>query len=817
MMTTLWQDLRFGLRRLLKNPGFAAVAILSLALGIGANTAIFSLVNTVLLRPLPEVANPEQLVSVFPINKDDSVQAFSYPNYVDFRDRNEVFSGLFVTRFAPMSLSREGSNERVWGNLVSGNYFDVLGVKAARGRTFSPEEDRTPLSHPVVVLSHGCWERRFGRDPALVGKSITLNGHSFTVVGIAPEEFSGTEVAYKPEVWVPVMMLEWIEPGSNWLDRRSTQNLFATGRLKPGVNVAQAKATLNVLAQQLGKEYPDTNEGQTITLTPPGLIHPILRGPVISFTGVLMFTVGLVLLIACTNLANLLLARATERRKEIAIRLALGASRFRLVRQLLTESVLLSVTGGVLGLLLAFWVIDLVAAFRPPINFPLAIDINVDGRVLGFSLLISFATGVLFGLVPALQATKPELVPALKDTASQSGYRRSLVRSGLVIAQIALSLVLLIAAGLVVRALRHLQTMNPGFDPENRLTMSVDVGLQGYDKTRGQQFYQQLTERVGGLPGVQSTSLASFIPLSLNYNSVNVHVEGQAPVRGANVPSAMNASVGLNYFSTMGIPLVEGRDFGEGDREGATRVVIVNESFARKFFPASNPVENAIGKRVSYRSDGPLFQIIGVARDGKYFSIGEAPRPFIYFSLLQDYEPSAILLVRTSSDSKRMLASIRGEVQKLDDKLPVYDVKTMTEHMSLSLFPARIAAALLSSFGLLALALAGVGIYGVMSYSVAQRTREIGIRVALGATPRDVLRLVVWQGVTLALIGLSIGLVGSLVMTRLMSSVLYGVSETDSITFLGISLMLMVVVLLACYIPARRATKVDPMIALRYE
>jgi predicted permease len=815
---TIWHDLRFGLRRMAKSPAFTTVAILSLALGIGANTAIFSLVNTILLRPLP-VAHPEQLVSVFPVSKDATVQAFSYPDYKDFRDRNEVLSGLYVTRFAPMSLSHDGNNERIWGYLVSGNYFDVLGIEAAKGRTFLPEEDQTPLSHPVAVISHGCWQRRFGADPSVIGKDIILNGHTFNVVGITPEAFNGTEIAYTPEIWVPMMMQEWIEPGYvKWLDRRDIQNIFATGRLKPGVSMTQAESSLNLLAEQIGKEFPETNEGQTVTLTPPGLIHPILRGPVIGFTWILMALVGLVLLIACTNLANLLLARATERRREIAVRLALGASRLRLLRQLLTENVLLSVIGGALGFLLAVWISSLIKAFRPPIDFPLSINLEIDARVFSFTLLASLLTGLFFGLMPALQATKPDLIPALKDSTSAGAFRRSRLRNAMVIAQIALSLVILIAAGLVVRTLQYLQTMSPGFNPENAITMSVDLGLQGYDKPRGQQFYRQLFERVQSLPGVKSMSMADFIPLSLNYNSYNIYVEGEAPVRGANVPTSMDAFVWLNYFSTMNIPLVAGRDFSESDTEESPKVVIVNETFARRFFPGPNPVESAIGKRVSTKGpEGPFVQIVGVAKDGKYFSIGETPRPFIYFSMLQSYSPSAILLVRTSSDPKAMIPSIRNEVQKLDRALPIYDVKTMAEHMGISLFPARVAATLLGGFGLLALILAAIGVYGVMSYTVAQRTREIGIRIALGARPPDVLRLVVQQGMILAGAGILIGLGVSLGLTRLLSSLLYGVSSTDAITYLGISSLLTVVVLLACYLPARRATKVDPMVALRYE
>src|SRR5581483_11127097 len=502
-METLLQDIRFGTRRLWQSPGFTFIAVLSLALGIGANAAIFSLVNTVLLRPLP-VADSGKLVSVSVLGKNDAVFAFSYPTYVDFRDRNEVLSGIYVSRFAPMSLSRNGNNERVWGYLVSGNYFDVLGVRAARGRLFTQEEDRAKLANPVAVISYGRWQRRFGADPGLVGRDVIINDHPFKVIGVAPEGFHGTDIIYTPEIWVPMMMQPWIEPGHSWLDSRDAQNIFATGRLKAGVSRAQAEASLNILAKQLGQEHPDSEEGKVIRLIPPGFIIPTLRGAVVSFTAVLMVTVVLVLLIACTNLASLLLARATDRRREIAIRLALGAGRMRLVRQLLTESVLLSIAGGVAGLLLAVWLIDLVIAFRPPIDFPLTFDLAADWRVLAFAGVVSLVTGIIFGLAPAMQSTHPELVPALKDMSSASGYRRSRLRSGLVVVQIALSLVLLVAAGLVVRALQQLRTMNPGFQVENGLMMSFDLGLQGYDKARGQEFQRRLVENVRSLPGVKA-------------------------------------------------------------------------------------------------------------------------------------------------------------------------------------------------------------------------------------------------------------------------------------------------------------------------
>src|SRR5919205_545074 len=438
---TLTQDLRFGVRRLLKSPSFTLVAVASLALGIGANTAIFSLVNAVLLRPLP-VREPGRLVSVSMLMQDDSMAAFSYPEYRDFRDRGgDALAGLLAERLAPMSLSRGGDNERVWGYLVSGNYFDVLGVSAARGRTFTPDEDRAALSSPVAVLSHACWQRRFGADPSVVGRDVVLNGHPFRVVGVMPEGFAGTEIIYTPEVWVPMTMQEWVEPGSSWLERRKTQNIFAVGRLKDGVTVAQAEASLNNLARQLGREYPDTDEGKKVVLVPPGFIIPQLRGAVVGFAAVLMGVVGFVLLIACTNLASLLLARASARRKEIALCVALGASRWRLVRQLLTESLLLALAGGAAGLLLAVWILGLVAAYRPPLDIPVWIEAAVDWRVMLFALGASLLKTLLFGLVPALQATRTDLVPALKDVASQSGRGRSRLRSGLVVAQVAISLV----------------------------------------------------------------------------------------------------------------------------------------------------------------------------------------------------------------------------------------------------------------------------------------------------------------------------------------------------------------------------------------
>src|SRR5687768_5481509 len=518
------RDLRYAIRSLLKRPGFVAVAVITLALGIGANTAIFSLVNAVLLRSLP-VNRPNEIVSVAVRGKDDSMSAFSYPNYKDFRDRNEVLSGLLVYRFVPLSLSRGGVNERIWGYEVSGNYFDVLNVKAIKGRTFLPEEDKTPLSHPVVVISYDSWQKRFGGDPDLVGRDVLINNHQFRVIGIAPEGFKGTEFVYSPEIWLPAAMVEWAEPGATWLDDRDNRNFFGVGRLKSGIDSRQAEASLNLLSQQLAKEYPDANEGQSIKVVPPGFIIPDLRGAVVSFTWIMMAAVGLVLLVTCTNLAGLMLARATDRRREIAIRLAMGANRLRLIRQLLTESILLSFVGGAAGVFLALWILKGLMALRPPIDFPLAFDVDVDWRVLLFSLAVSLAAGAIFGLAPALQATRPNVSTVLKATAAQGGAVKTRLRSVLVVAQIAISLVVLIAAGLVVRTLQQLQTMSPGFDPQNGLTMSFDLGLQGYDEARGRQFYRQLNERLQTLPGVESAAIMSYIPLSLNFNSNQIFVE----------------------------------------------------------------------------------------------------------------------------------------------------------------------------------------------------------------------------------------------------------------------------------------------------
>ena len=814
-MGNLLQDLRYGARMLLKRPGLSVIAVITLALGIGANTAIFSLVNTVLLRPLP-VDRPEQLISLNSVSPtgENNIPTLSYPNYRDYRDRNEVLDGLLCYRFAPVSLSNNGVNVRMWGYLVSGNYFDVLGVKPALGRFFTQEDDRAPGAHPVTVITYNCWQKHFAGAADTVGKSVIVNGRSFSIIGVAQPGFYGSEISYVTEMWFPTMMLGQIEPGNNYLEDRDSANFFVQGRLKPGVTTSQAEAALKAIADRLAHEYPNENENKTIELSPPGLFGAFMRGPIVGFAGVLMAVVGLVLLLACTNLANLLLARATERRKEIAIRLAIGANRSRLIRQLLTESVLLSTCGGALGLGLAYWLVDAMLALKPPLDIPLSTQLHIDYRVLLFTAAVSVLTGVIFGLLPALQATRPDLVPALKDETSISGYRRSWLRSGLVVFQVSLSLLLLICAGLVLRGLQRAQLLNPGFVPQHAIEMSFDLSLQGYDGPRSKTFKGQLVERVRALPGVEYAGLSNFVPLSMNINSNSIFVEGAPQERGANIPQAMTSSASPGFIAALGADLLQGRDFVEEASDTKRREAMINETFARRFWPGQSPV----GKRFSFESAaGPWIEVIGVMRDGKYFSLSEDPTPFVYVNLRPDNGSYLTLVVRTASDPQGVIGALRGEFQQLDANLAVYNVKTLTEHMGLPLFPARVAAVLLGSFGLLALILAAIGIFGVMSYAVSQRTREIGIRMALGANSQAILTLVVGHGLKLIVGGLAIGLTGAFAGTRLMSSLLYGVSATDAVTFAVIALLLTGVALLACYLPARRATKVDPMVALRYE
>src|SRR5262245_2196557 len=672
LMETLWQDIRFGFRILFKSPAFTLVAALSLALGIGANTAVFSVINATLLKPLP-VEEPGRLVSFFTTDaKNPGNLPTSHLNFIDYRDQNQVFSGLLAYTFAQLNLTRGDTNEPVFSLVVSGNYFDVLGVKAASGRVFLPDEDKTPGAHPVVVLSHGLWQRSFGADPNLVGKTISLNRHDFTVVGIVPEGFTGTDLGPGPDRWVPMMMHDQAQPGFDWYNTRRGLFLNLVGRLKPGVSVEQAQASLKTFASQLAQSYPRDNEGRSAKVIPllQARIDPDGTGELMLASGVMMAVVALVLLIACANIANLLLARASARRKEIAVRLALGADRARLIRQLLTESLVLSLVGGLVGFLVAFWAKDLLRSVGPFGGGPNAPPIaTLNFRVLGFTLLISLLSGVIFGLAPALQASKPDLVLTLKGETSAPA-RRAFgfnLRKALVVIQVALSLVSLISAGLFVRSLRNAQAVNPGFGADNILLAGFNLGREGIARPQGVNFQRQLVERAAALPGAQSVTIASNRPFG-GGRLRSVFLEGQEPSsRGVLVQVNQ---VGLRFFETLGIPLTKGRDFSEQDGENAPQVVIINETMARRFWPDQDPV----GKRFKFFGEEFYREVVGVARDTKYNELTEANTPFIYLPLLQNYADAGTLHVRATGDAEQVTAAVSGVVKDLDLLITIHNV-----------------------------------------------------------------------------------------------------------------------------------------------
>ncbi|HTG92573.1 MAG TPA: ABC transporter permease [Pyrinomonadaceae bacterium] len=818
-METLLKDLRYGIRSLLKQPAFAFVAVLSIALGIGVNTTIFSFVNATLFRPLP-FPESDKLVRLWDGN------AASYPDYVAYRDDSKVFSSLVAYAQRPLSLNVNGESERIFGEIVTGNYFDVLKVKPAIGRGFLQEEDRTPGTHPVVVLSNGLWRRQFNSDPAIIGKGIKLNNYSFTVIGVMPEKFVGATLISPPDVWVPMMMEPIVDPGSRSLTSPDEGWLMMLGRLQPEVKLAGAQAAVETIASRLHQARRERNSGPeqmerrivAVAEARGLMVPPAGRVPALLAITIVMAVVALVLLVACANVANMLLARAVARRKEIAVRLALGAGRWRIIRQMLTESVLLSLIGGVGGLLLAGWSTNLLATLLPQ-SFPgnsIAPDVSLDARVFLYTFLLSTVTGVIFGLAPALQSSKPDVIATLKDQAVTFGRGRTrfTLRNLLVVTQVAISMLLLVSAGLFLRNLRNTQHPEPGFVTDNGLMMSFDLGLARYDKARGQIFEEQLLQRVRSLPQIQAASLAEFVPLTDAGSLTPLYVEGEpTPDRFDDDSLLSNNTVGLDYFRTMGIPFVKGRDFNSSDTASSPEVIIVNETLARRLSPDGN----AVGKRIRMDSQGDYLEVVGVVRDIKYRQLSEKPPFFGYLPLSQRYRSSMTLHVRTPSDPVAAINQLRAEIKALDSELPLTGVKTMQEHMRLPLAPAKLLALLSSTFGILALLLASIGLYGVMAYVVGSRTREIGIRMALGAQTSGVRRLVIVQGMRLALTGVAVGVVAALALTRVLSGVLYGVSATDPFTFAGVVVLLASVALLACLVPAWRATKVDPLVALRYE
>jgi predicted permease len=815
-MSTLWQDLRYGVRMITKSPGFTLLAVMALALGICANTTIFSFVNGLVLRPLIGVKEPERLVAVYTSDFSSGLYGgSSYPDYLDFRNQADAFEGLAAYEETVLNLTGGAEAERIRGAIVTGNFFDVLGVTAHAGRTLHAADEATSGSEPVVI-SHALWQRRFNSDPAILGSSLKLSGKAYTIVGITAESFRGLRMGAPPEFWIP------ITKGSEWSSaERGDRGLELTGRLKPGVSIAQAQAQITTIGARLAQAYPESNLGtlerpndpRPMTVAREALIAPSAQSGVWRVSLLLFGVVGLVLLIACANVANLLLARASGRRREIATRLALGAGRSRLVRQLLTESLLLAFLGGAVGLVVTLWTSGLLPRFFPPTESG-GLDLSLDWRVLGFTSAVVLLTGVLFGLAPALKATRTDLVTSLKDDAGSYGHRlrRLGLRDALVISQLALSLVLLIGAALFVRSLQHALEADPGFASQNLLLASIEAGGTGVSEEQGKLFYQQMLERVGTVPGVGAVSLTVVTPISGGGQRRGVQLEGYQPQENEDTELNTNV-VGLNYFNTMSIPLVQGRDFNVQDREGSGGVVIVNEELARRYFPG----QSAVGKRLRMGSDSPYREIVGVARTAKYRNLREQPLPFIYLPFAQEYQSRMTLLVRTTGDPTSLIPALRNEIHALNNDVPVFAVHTMAEHIGAQLAADRMVAVLLSVFGGAALLLAAIGIYGVMAYSVAQRTHEIGIRIALGAERRDIFKLIVGQGLMLILIGAALGLALALALTRVLKNLLFDVSASDPLTFGVIALLLIAVALLACYLPARRATKVNPLVALRYE
>ncbi|HEX7090945.1 MAG TPA: ABC transporter permease [Longimicrobiales bacterium] len=812
------KDIRYAARILARSPGFTLVAVLMLALGIGANTAIFSVVNAVLLRPPAHVAEPERVVTLW--TSDYSGPTFgssSYPDYEVFREQTEVLAGLAAYRIQPVNLIEPDETVRLAAERVSANYFDVLGVRPARGRLFCPEDAAGP--QPVAVISHALWQSRLGGDPGVVGRTVRLNAGLFTVVGVAPEGFLGSIRGVRVDVWVPLQATGLLGTPDDFLTRRGDRGLLVLGRLRPGVPVERAQAHFDVVARQLLASYPDAwrdvnGRGRRITVLPEreSRVLPQLRGAVLGLMGLLLAVVGLVLLICCANIATLLLARAAGRTREVAIRLSLGAGRARLVRQLLTESVLLALLGGGVGILIALWAADLLLAFQPSAPIPVALDIAPDGRVLGFALALALGAAVVFGLAPALQATRLDTVSALKEGAlTLAGGRRFGLRNVLVTAQVAISLVLLVGAGLFLRSLQHAATVDPGFDPSNVVVASFDLQTQGYTEAQGRAFYEQLSERVAALPGVVGVTLARNVPLSGGGGRRFTGVEGYEPAPGEDMEFHFNV-VGPEYFEVMRVPLVRGRGFTAADREGAPQVAVVNETFARRFWPG----EDAIGKRLSRFGTAESIEIVGIARDGKYGTLTEEPRPYIYRPFLQDYDEMT-LHVRVGGDIARVVPLIRREIRALDDRLPILSLTTMEKEMALATLPQRIAAALLGACSALALLLAAIGLYGIVAYAVGRRTREIGIRMALGASRGAVLGMVLRGSMRLVALGLAIGLALSLLAGRTLGSLLGGISPADPVALLAGPLVLAASALAASYLPARRAAHVHPVEALRQE
>jgi putative ABC transport system permease protein len=797
--------MRYAVRILRKNPGFSFAAVLALTLGIGANTAIFSIVNAVVFRPLP-YKDPDRLVML-----GYAYHEASPGNFLEWRERNHVFESMAALQFWTANLTGDDNPVRLYGYAVSPSLFPMLGVQPALGRAFAPDEEE-PGKDNVVILSHALWQSRFGSDPALIGKTLTINGKVRTVVGVMPPNFQ----FYEPsQIWIPLPF------DADDRNARKANYLIAVARLKPGVTLQSAQADMTNIARVLEQQYPETNTNAVVKLVP---LYDVIVGSIRPALLMLMGAVIFVLLIACANVANLLLAHSASRQKEIAIRVAIGAGRFRLIQQLMTESILLSMLGGVAGLLMAIWLTHFLVATMPESAeslLPRLKELTIDGRVLGFTLFISVLTGVVFGLAPALQISRPDLNETLKEGSKgvAGGFRGRRLRSLLVVTEVALSLILLISAGLMIRSFVNLLEVNPGFNTNNILTARISLSPQKYrDAGEMTAFYQQVLERIKTLPGVQGVGLVSNLPIGGGDQSGGFIIEGQPAPKPGEMPIASIRIASPDYFRTLGIPIIRGRSFTEQDTSGQPAVVLINETLAHQYWPKDDP----IGKRVKNpgqagTTEPPWLTIIGVVGDIKHGALTANPKSELYFNYLQGPARNMVFVIHTASEPLALGPAVRAQVLSVDKEQPLSDIRSLDEIISDSVYLNRFSMVLLGIFATVALILATVGIYGVMSYAVTQRTHEIGIRMALGAEPRDILRLVVKQGLMLGLIGIGLGLLAAFAVTRVMESLLYGVGVSDPLIFVAVSLLMAVVACLASYIPARRATRVNPLIALRYE
>ncbi len=813
-MTSFWQDIRYSLRMIAKAPGYAAIAILTLALGIGANTTIFSWINSALLNPVPGISNPSEVVSLT-LGKPGQPFGFTYPDLEAVRNGQQSFTGIAACWFAQMSVTGKAKPERIWGMVTSANYFDVLGVRPFLGRAFLPSEDKKPGGAPVAVISYRLWQTHFGASPEVVGQNIEINKHSYTIVGVTPALFQGSQTGVRTEIWVPIMMEAQLDARGDLIHDHHNFWLLIFGRLKPGVSLAQAQAEMTLRLKPEAKNYPEEHKGKDTVIA-----YPLWRNPwglnsfLSTLLPMLMIIAGLVLLLACANVANLMLVRSVARRREIAIRMSLGASRWRLVRQLLVESLMLALAGGGVALLITFWTAGSLMKFMPDTDYPLSLTIGTDRTVMFATLAIALLTGIIFGILPALRSSGVAPITVLKeDSSSMSGtLRKARLAGGLVVAQISLSLLLLICAGLFIRSVRSAQQIYPGFNSHNVWIASYDLFAAGYSEGTGAEFDRQLVAKLEAIPDVQSVSLSDRVPLGFGGDSTSVKPEGYLS-QPNEVMETQAAVITPNYFKTMQIPIVKGRDFSLQDTKSSQRAAIVSEAFAERYWPH----QEALGKQLNSDFTNEWFTVVGVARDTKVRVLNETSTPFVYLPLYQVYKADMIINARVAGDPLAVGKTIQNTVHELNADLAMYDVNTLESQELFASFGQRVAGTFVGAFGLLALILAAVGIYGVTAYTTRQRTHEIGIRMALGASKEDILRLVLGHGLRLTLIGVGFGLAASFALTRYLSGLLLGVTSHDALTFSSVAILLCAVSLFACFIPTRRAMRVDPMVALHYE